>query len=312
MAVFRVEKTRDFTVMVYRQEWRTPNAAFCNAKSTENNHHLRNKNLSLRAKGLLSLMLSLPEDWDYTMKGLARISTEGVDAIRTVIREPEEHGYHERHRKRKEKGQPKDVEYVIHERPVIKTEDKQEFKQPILDNAIPDEPISEIPALDEPVSEQTTQLNTNILNTKELNTNFIKYPSINNKPEEKKTENTEKERWIDRYNKNKELVKQNIDYEYLCLYHDNGIINNIVNIMAEVLTVDRDTYVIEGEVYPGVIVQERFKEVDYSTIESFLIDFEKRTAKIYNMKSYLITSLFNMPSTSALQLNNTVAYNMCL
>ena len=289
MAVFRVEKTRDFTVM--------------------SNHHLRNKNLSLRAKGLLSLMLSLPEDWDYTMKGLARISTEGVDAIRTVIRELEELGYLERHRKRNEKGQLKDIEYIIHERPVV---NEHESDKPIFDAPALDAPVLENPTLDTPISEQTTQLNTNISNTKESNTDDIKYPSINNKPEETKSVNTEKEGWIERYNKNKEVVMQNIDYDYLCLYHNKGIINNIVNIMAEVLTVDRDKYVIEREVYPGVIVQERFKEVDYETIESFLINFERRTAKIYNMKSYLITSLFNMPSTSAAQLNNTVAYNMCL
>ena len=61
MAVFRIEKTRDYTVM--------------------SNHHLRNTNLSLKAKGLLSLMLSLPENWDYTTKGLARICKDGVDSI---------------------------------------------------------------------------------------------------------------------------------------------------------------------------------------------------------------------------------------
>lgn len=286
MPVFRVEKTRDFTVMC--------------------NHHLRNRNMSLRAKGLLSLMLSLPEEWDYTLKGLARISMEGVDAIRTVIRELEELGYLERHRKRNEKGQLKDIEYIIHERPVV---NEHESDKPIFDAPAPDAPALENPTLDTPISEQTIQLNTNISNTKELNTDDIKYPSINNNLEETKSVNAG-EGWIERYSKNKAVVMQNIDYNYLCLYHNKGIINNIVNIMAEVLTVDRDNYVIEGEVYPGVIVQERFKEVDYETIESFLLNFERRNTKIHNMKAYLITSLFNIPSTSAAQLDNTVAYDM--
>lgn len=101
MSVFRIEKTRDFTVM--------------------SNHHLRNKNMSLRAKGLLSLMLSLPDTWDYTLNGLAKISTEGVDAIRTVIRELENLGYLERRRTRNEKGHLKAAEYIIYERPVFKT-----------------------------------------------------------------------------------------------------------------------------------------------------------------------------------------------
>ena len=287
MPVFRVEKTRDFTVM--------------------SNHHLRNRNMSLRAKGLMSLMLSLPEEWDYTLKGLASISMEGVDAIRTVIRELEELGYLERHRKRNEKGQLKDIEYIIHERPVV---NEHESDKPIFDAPASDAPIWENPTLDTPISEQTTQLNTNISNTKESNTDDIKYPSIKNMQEEAKSVNTEKDGWIERYSKNKVVVMQNIDYDYLCLYHSKGIINNIVNIMAEVLTVDRDKYVIEGEIYPGVIVQERFKEVDYETIESFLLNFERRNTKIHNMKAYLITSLFNIPSTSAAQLDNTVAYDM--
>ena len=286
MPVFRVEKSRDFTVM--------------------SNHHLRNRNMSLRAKGLLSLMLSLPEDWDYTLKGLASISMEGVDAIRTVIRELEALGYLERRRKRNEKGQLKDAEYIIHERPIENMNQKQEPQQAIFTQPTPHEPISENPMLDKPVSDGTTQLNTNISNTKELNTDVSKYPSINNGQNNK----FNSKRWMERYNENKSLVKDSIDYEYLCLYHDKGIVKNIVNIMAEVLTVDREVYTIEGEVYPGVLVQERFREVDYRTIDAFLLNFERHTSKIHNMKSYLITSLFNTPSTSAAQLNNTLAYDM--
>lgn len=73
MAVFRVEKTKDFTVM--------------------SNHHLRNVSLSLKAKGLLSLMLSLPDNWDYTTKGLAHICKDGVDSISSAIKELEKQGY---------------------------------------------------------------------------------------------------------------------------------------------------------------------------------------------------------------------------
>ena len=85
MAVFRIEKTRDYTVMA--------------------NHHLRNTALLLKAKGLLSLMLSLPEDWDYTTKGLAHICRDGVDSICTTVKELEEHGYIIRERIRNGKGQ---------------------------------------------------------------------------------------------------------------------------------------------------------------------------------------------------------------
>lgn len=269
--------------------------------------------MSLRAKGLLSLMLSLPEDWDYTLRGLARISTEGVDAIRTVIRELEALGYLERHRKRNEKGQLKEAEYIIHERPIEVSENNAEHmsETPVFDSSVSDEPISEIPALEEPVSDGTMQLNTNISNTKELNTEVSKYPSINNVDNRERLSKLNAKRWMDRYNENKELVNKNIDFEYLCLYHDRGVVKNIVNIIAEVLTVDREAYMIEGEVYPGILVQERFKEVDHGIIDSFLFNFEKHTGKIHNMKSYLITSLFNTPSTSAAQMSNAVAYDMC-
>lgn len=84
MAVFRVERTKDYTVM--------------------SNHHLRNKELTLKAKGLLSQMLSLPEDWDYTLKGLAAINRESIDAIRTAVLELEQAGYIVRSRVRDERG----------------------------------------------------------------------------------------------------------------------------------------------------------------------------------------------------------------
>ena len=97
MAVFRVEKNSGYTVM--------------------SNHHLRNRALSLKAKGLLSQMLSLPEDWDYTLQGLARINRESIDAIRQAIRELEQTGYIQRSRERDEKGRLRGADYVIFELP---------------------------------------------------------------------------------------------------------------------------------------------------------------------------------------------------
>ena len=95
MAVFRIERTRDYTVM--------------------SNHHLRNEKLSLKAKGLLSMMLSLPDDWNYTTRGLAKICKEGVDAIGGALRELETAGYIVRHQLRDRQGRISDTEYVIYE-----------------------------------------------------------------------------------------------------------------------------------------------------------------------------------------------------
>ena len=84
MAVFRIEKTRDYTVM--------------------SNHHLKDRTLTLKSKGLLSMMLSLPDEWNYTTRGLAAICREGVDSIGAALKELENHGYIRRTQLRDEKG----------------------------------------------------------------------------------------------------------------------------------------------------------------------------------------------------------------
>ena len=98
MAVFRTVKNRNYTVM--------------------SNYHLRDKNLSLKSKGLLSFMLSLPEDWKYSLKGLAAISKDGIYVIRNCVKELEKYGYVQRRKARNDKGQMIDVEYIIYEQPV--------------------------------------------------------------------------------------------------------------------------------------------------------------------------------------------------
>ena len=136
MAVFRIEKTRDYTVM--------------------SNYHLRDRSLSLKAKGLLSLMLSLPEDWDYTMKGLARICKDGIDSISGGIRELEAHGYLVRARVRNENGQLGSIEYTILERP----KEPAQTPAPIREKPIRENPIQVKPMLDAPIQENPAQLNT--------------------------------------------------------------------------------------------------------------------------------------------------------
>ena len=91
MSVFRVEKTKGYTVM--------------------SNHHLRNHALSLKAKGLLSQMLSLPDDWDYSLKGLTVGCKDGLDSVRTAVLELEEHGYVRRQKVRNARGQIIDYDY---------------------------------------------------------------------------------------------------------------------------------------------------------------------------------------------------------
>ena len=141
MAVFRVEKTRDYTVMA--------------------NHHLKNRALTLKAKGLMSLMLSLPEDWDYTLKGLSLISVESIDAIREAVKELERAGYILRSRERNS-GQLKGSDYIIL---TSHTEDGTHVGHPHwkIQHRInlAGNPALASPVLADPTQDNPTQLNTN-------------------------------------------------------------------------------------------------------------------------------------------------------
>ena len=119
------------------------------------NYHLRDKSLSLKAKGLLSLMLSLPENWDYSEKGLSFICKDGLRSISTAVKELENSGYIQRRRVRDAHGRLSDVEYIIMEKPVspAPTPAAPKCQNPILDN-----PIVENPDMDNPRLEKGSQL----------------------------------------------------------------------------------------------------------------------------------------------------------
>lgn len=134
MAVFRVEKNSDYTVM--------------------SNHHLRNNDLSLRAKGLLSQILSLPDNWDYTIAGLAAINKEGKDAIRVAVQELEKAGYIERRQTMGADGKFSSNEYVVHEYPVS-VPPLSDFPTTVL-------PTTEKPSTETPLTENPTELNKDI------------------------------------------------------------------------------------------------------------------------------------------------------
>ena len=167
MSVFRVERTHDYTVM--------------------SNHHLKNRALSLKAKGLLSLMLSLPDDWDYTLQGLAHISLEKVDAIRKAITELENEGYITRTRERDEQGRLRGTEYIIREQPIS---EKPTLEKPMLENPILEKPTLDKPTQAKPTLEKTTQLNKKIYN-KNKSSMYGEIPQSSQSGEGTETELTE-------------------------------------------------------------------------------------------------------------------------
>lgn len=163
MAVFRVEKSKNYT--------------------TISNCCLRDINLSLKAKGLLAQMLSLPDDWDYTLLGLAKLNKEGKDAIRAALSELEKAGYVIRSRSRDEHGCLRGADYVVFETPQSEESPEENPEEiidvPMAENPTLDAPMSENPTLDNPTLENPTQLNKDILSTD------IKKEKINKKKESK-------------------------------------------------------------------------------------------------------------------------------
>ena len=278
MAVFRVEKNKGYTVM--------------------SNHHLRNKVLSLKAKGLLSQMLSLPEDWDYTLKGLSLINRESIDAIRTAVWELERAGYIRREQGRDAKGKIADMVYTIYEQPVL--------DKPVLEN-----PTSDNPTSDNPASGNPTQLNKEIqrtnlprkdkLNTDGQSTDSIPFPSLppaRNEaaaaPPERK--GTGKDAAVQIY---REILLENIEYDYLI--QDNSIdraqLDEIVDLMLETVCTSRKTIRIAGDDYPAELVKSKFMKLNSDHIRFVFDCLRENTTKVRNIKQYLRAMLFNAPST---------------
>ena len=292
MAVFRVEKTKDYTVM--------------------SNHHLRDTNLSLKAKGMLSLMLSLPDDWDYTLAGLEYICKDGITSIRNTVTELEEHGYLSRRRLRNDKGQLGDIEYTIHEKPQAcgepvdnPMENSQPISEkPILENLTLDNPILVNPTVEKPILENHTQLNTNKLNTdksntKKRNTDVLNtYQSITGVGEsfsQQSYENPIDE--IDKFNKYRELIYKNIDYDCFDDRHDKKMLDEIVDTMLDYICGKRESVKIGGAEYPAQIVKSRLLKLDSSHIEYVIHCMKNNTTKIGNIRAYLLSALYNAPTT---------------
>ena len=277
MAVFRIEKTRDYTVM--------------------SNHHLRDKSLSLKAKGLLSLMLSLPEEWDYTTKGLARICKDGVDSICAGVRELEEHGYVIRQRVRNPNGQLGAIEYTILEQPRPPEPEKPERENPVLDN-----PEQASPVLGEPEQENPAQLNTKGSSKQISNTDSSSTEESNpiqSSPQTPTGVSRTGRDWMRERENYRELILENIEYDYLCRDDrlDRDMLNELVELMVDTVCSRRETIRIAGDDYPAEVVKSRFLKLNSSHIEYVLDRMRENTTYVRNIKKYLLAALYNAPAT---------------
>ena len=279
MSVFRVEKNKGYTVM--------------------SNHHLRNHTLSLKAKGLLSQMLSLPEDWDYTLQGLAQINKESIDAIREAVRELERAGYIKRSRERDERGCLRGTVYTIYEQP---------HAEPT-----PEEPTQEKPMLGLPTLENPTQLNTESTKKrkrrrKDLSiTDSIPFPS--GFPESPTQKRTETKGTFESY---RELILENIDYDVLASdpHVDQEQLDEIVDLVQETVCSTRSQIRVAGNDYPAEVVRSKLLKLNSEHIRFVTDCLKQNTTRIRNIRQYLLASLFNAPSTMSSYYTALVAHDM--
>ena len=270
MAVCRVEKTKNYTVMA--------------------NYHLRDKRLSLKAVGLLSKMLSLPEEWDYTTRGLAAICKDGVDAIGAALKELENCGYLVRHRLRDDRGRMRDTEYVIYESPHTALPDTE---NPYLDNPDTVKPDTENPAqLSKDISDSLKEKNKN-----GSSIHSIPFPS--GEEHAPKPETKRKDAKIEEMARYRALIKENIEYDALCcdFPYSHDRLDEIVELLVETVCSGKQYIRVSGEDYPAEVVKSRLLKLDSEHIRFVFDCLKENTTKIRNIRQYLLATLYNAPAT---------------
>ena len=278
MAVIRVEKNKNYTVM--------------------SNVHLRDGALTLKAKGLLSLILSLPDDCHYSINGLATLTKEGRAGVMSCLKELEAAGYISRHQLRGEHGRMGQNEYVIYEEP----------RPPQSGNPTTVNPTTEKPYTEEPTAETRTQLSTEEQITEKQNTDSSKYRFNSFRDAaEISAEEMRKEREAHR-----QLIVKNIEYDILCqdrrLCKDD--LDEIVEIMVDTVCANKPFIRVSGEDKPAEVVKSRLLKLDSGHIQFVLDCLSENTTKVRNIRQYLLAALYNAPVTISNYYTSLVNHDM--
>ncbi len=282
MAIYRVERTRDYTVM--------------------SNYHLKDRELSLKAKGLLSMILSLPDEWNYTLRGLAAISKEGVDAIGSTVRELEKAGYIVRRQLRGEKGRISDTEYTIYEQP------HKQDNPPDVESSNLNEPHMDFPDVDKPSAKKPAELNTKAANTQRENTNRINTDVSNThsfsrsvksvEQQDEKIKAAEKTDGTTDIQTLRDNIRKQVGYAYIANAGNQQQLDELVELMLEVALTKSPVVKLGRDMeYPTAFVQERFAKIGQMHIEKVLAGIAENTTQVKNTRAYLLAALFNAPST---------------
>ena len=284
MAIYRVERTRDYTVM--------------------SNYHLEDRELSLKAKGLLSMILSLPDEWNYTLRGLAAISKEGVDAIGSTVRELEKAGYIIRRQIRGANGRISDTEYTIYEQPHKNLPDNPSD----VEAANLNEPHMDFPDVDKPAAKKPAELNTKQENTQRENTNRVNNDVSNthsfSRSVKQAEQQDEKNKAAERTDGTTDIqtlrdkIKEQVGYAYIANAGKRQQLEELVELMLEVALTKSSVIKLGRDMeYPAAYVQERFAKIGQLHIEKMLAGIAENTTQVKNTRAYLLAALFNAPST---------------
>ena len=285
MAVYRVERTRDYTVM--------------------SNHHLKDTSLSLKAKGLLSLMLSLPDDWNFNMRGLSSICKEGLEAIGNALKELEKAGYMVRNQLRGANGRITDTEYIIYERPQEPAPADPDTASPYTpppDTTLPypGNPDVVEPDMADPSAENPALLNTKKSNTKKLNTqrpNIHSFPPP--APSTPPAAPVAPVEGMKEIFERREDIKAQIEYDLIADLSNQTQLDEFVEIMLEVALSRSPTMKIGRDAeYPTAFVQQRFEQLNSEHIRKVLDGIQENTTRVWNTRAYLLAALFNAPATT--------------
>ncbi len=245
------------------------------------NHHLRNKQLSLKAVGLLSKILSLPPDWDYSLKGLATLNTDGIDGVRSAMKELEEQGYIIRFQSRDENGRMSRSRYKVFNIP--------QTGNPASDKPSSENPTTANPTSANPVTVEPTQINTNQVISQETKDSLNNNQSINLD-------------WMDRMDEReryREYLWENLELDILSQDKRFAIdrVSEMVEIMLDAICSTRPTIRINGEDMPQQVVKSRFLKLNSSHIEYVLHAMDECPSDIRNIRAYMLTTLYNASLT---------------
>ena len=300
--VFRVEKKSNYTII--------------------SNLHLQDKALSLKAKGMLTLMLSLPEDWDMTLKGLVALSNDGIDSVRSTIKELEEHGYLSRSRGRNARGQMLCTEYTIHEKSTLteNTENNAENNQvgkSDVDVSRDQVGKSDVDVSRDQVGKSDVEISRDqvgfpkigkpiygksdtIKDLKNKKTEYTKdsYPSSyqGKVTDEDAMDEHKAQQLLSERRRYEETIKDNIDYDIFSESDDKDFrdfVNLSVQVMVDAVTSTAPTIRIKKQDIPQSVVKSQLLKVTSEQIEYVYSSTQTSKTKIVNMQNYILTALYN-------------------